>query len=138
ENKPRILIVEDEEKIARLLELELTYENYETEKVHDGFEAFTKYQEEEWDLILLDIMIPGRSGIEVLRRIREMDANIHVIMLTEKDSIENKVAGLELGAYDYVTKPFPREEMLARIRATLSTNHSPDLDAATTNVNWHR
>jgi len=138
ENKPRILIVEDEEKIARLLELELTYENYETEKVHDGFEAFTKYQEEEWDLILLDIMIPGRSGIEVLRRIRAMDANIPVILLTAKDSIEDKVAGLDLGANDYVTKPFQIEELLARIRATLRTNHSSDMEAATANVNWHR
>src|SRR5699024_10151953 len=118
ENKPRILIVEDEEKIARLLELELTYESYETEKVHDGFEACTKDQEEELELILLDIMIPGRSRIDVLRRMRAMDANTPVILLTAKDSIEDKVAGLDLGANDYVTKPFQIEELLARIRAT--------------------
>ena len=100
DNKPKILIVEDEEKIARLLELELTYENYEVEKVYDGQTAFTKSQDEKWDLILLDIMIPGLSGIEVLRRIRGSDKNTRVILLTAKDSIEDKVAGLDLGADD--------------------------------------
>src|SRR5690625_4959703 len=124
EKKPRILVVEDEEKIARLLELELTYENYEIVKVYDGSEAFRKFQEEAWNLILLDIMIPGLSGIEVLRRIRLSDPNIPVILLTAKDSIEDKVAGLDLGANDYVTKPFQIEELLARIRAALRINDS--------------
>src|SRR5699024_12755447 len=124
ENKPRILIVEDEEKIARLLELELTYENYETEKVHDGFEAFTKYQEEGWDLILLDIMIPGRRGIEVMRRIRAMDANIPVTLLTATDSIEDKADGVDLGATVRETKPLQIEAVLARIRAT-TRPHNP-------------
>ncbi len=139
ENRPRILIVEDEEKIARLLELELTYENYETVKVHDGAEAFMKFQEESWDLILLDIMIPGLSGIEVLRRVRSKNPNIPVILLTAKDSIEDKVAGLDLGANDYVTKPFQIEELLARIRAALRSNYSVKTDASTTsNVDWHQ
>lgn len=138
ENKPRVLIVEDEEKIARLLELELTYENYETEKVHDGIEAFTKFQEEEWDLILLDIMIPGRSGIEVLRRIRAHDANMPVILLTAKDSIEDKVAGLDLGANDYVTKPFQIEELLARIRAVLRIKQSTKTESSTVALEWHQ
>src|SRR5699024_10648653 len=83
-------------------------------------------------------MIAGRSGIEVLRRIRAMDANIPFILLTAKDSIEDKVAGLDLGANDYVTKPFQIEEILARIRATLRTNHTSDIEEATANVNWHR
>lgn len=138
ENKPRILIVEDEEKIARLLELELTYENYEVEKVYDGQKAFTKLQEEEWDLILLDIMIPGLSGIEVLRRIRASDKNIPVILLTAKDSIEDKVAGLDLGADDYVTKPFQIEELLARIRAALRTNHSSETKQLESTTDWYQ
>src|SRR5699024_2598845 len=115
-----------------------TYENYETDKVHDGFEAFTKYQEEEGDLILLDVMIPGRSGIEVLRRIRAMDANIPVILLTAKDSIEDKVAGLDLGANDYVTKPCQIYELLVRRRAALRPNHSADTETTATNVDWRR
>ena len=138
ENKPKILIVEDEEKIARLLELELTYEDYEIEKVYDGQEAFSKFQEEAWDLILLDIMIPGLSGIEVLRRIRASDKNIPVILLTAKDSIEDKVAGLDLGADDYVTKPFQIEELLARIRAALRINHSSEAKQSEYTAEWHQ
>lgn len=137
EKKPRILIVEDEEKIARLLELELTYENYEIEKVYDGLEAFTKFQEEDWDLILLDIMIPGLSGIEVLRRIRSSNTNVPVILLTAKDSIEDKVAGLDLGANDYVTKPFQIEELLARIRAVFRTNVSSNTVSSSVDVDWY-
>lgn len=118
-DKPRILIVEDEEKIARLLELELTYEGYETAKALDGLDGLTMFREEEWDLILLDVMLPGLSGIEVLRRIRSSESNVPVILLTAKDSVEDKVSGLDLGANDYITKPFQIEELLARIRATL-------------------
>lgn len=136
DNKPKILIVEDEEKIARLLELELTYENYEVEKVYDGQTAFTKSQNEKWDLILLDIMIPGLSGIEVLRRIRVSDKNTPVILLTAKDSIEDKVAGLDLGADDYVTKPFQIEELLARIRAALRINHVSEERQSDSTTNW--
>ncbi|MCR2821659.1 response regulator transcription factor [Lederbergia panacisoli] len=121
-NKPRILIVEDEEKIARLLEIELTSEGYETEKVYDGMEGFAIFQKEKWDLILLDVMLPGLSGIELLRRIRSTELNIPVILLTAKDSVEDKVAGLDLGANDYITKPFQIEELLARIRAALRLN----------------
>lgn len=136
DNKPKILIVEDEEKIARLLELELTYESYEVEKVYDGQTAFTKSQDEKWDLILLDIMIPGLSGIEVLRRIRGSDKNTRVILLTAKDSIEDKVAGLDLGADDYVTKPFQIEELLARIRAALRINHVSEERQSDSTTNW--
>jgi two-component system, OmpR family, response regulator len=118
-NKQKILIVEDEEKIARVLELELTYEGYEVGKALDGTEGFRLFQEQSWDLILLDVMLPGISGIEVLRRIRSSDSHTVVIMLTAKDSVEDKVSGLDLGANDYVTKPFQIEELLARIRASL-------------------
>src|SRR5699024_3381874 len=119
DKKKQILIVEDEEKIARLLEIELSYEGYETTKVYDGFEGFQTFIDGEWDLVLLDIMLPGISGIEILRRIRSTNKDVPVILLTAKDAIEDKVAGLDLGANDYVTKPFQMEELLARVRAHL-------------------
>lgn len=117
--KGKILIVEDEEKIARVLELELTYEGYEVGKALDGLTGFQLFQEQEWDLILLDVMLPGISGIELLRRIRSVNKHTAIIMLTAKNSIEDKVSGLDLGANDYMTKPFEIEELLARIRANL-------------------
>ncbi|MGG3888540.1 response regulator transcription factor [Metabacillus fastidiosus] len=120
-DKESILVVEDEEKILRLLELELEYEGYEVGKAADGVEALEAYRARNWDLILLDVMLPGLSGIELLRRIRGKDATTPVILLTAKDSVEDKVSGLDLGANDYVTKPFQMEELLARIRAVLRT-----------------
>ncbi|MFD2922678.1 response regulator transcription factor [Halobacillus naozhouensis] len=125
--KSRILIIEDEEKIARVLELELTYEGYEVGKAFDGMGGLQRYHEEQWDLLLLDIMLPGISGIELLRRIRSNDQHMAVIMLTAKDSVEDKVSGLDLGANDYITKPFQIEELLARVRAALR-NHSNSAD----------
>ena len=117
--KTSILIVEDEEKILRLLELELVYEGYEAGKANDGLKGFELYQSRKWDLILLDVMLPGISGIELLRRIRAQDAHTPIILLTAKSSVEDKVSGLDLGANDYITKPFQIEELLARIRAAL-------------------
>ena len=117
--KESILVVEDEEKILRLLELELEYEGYEVTKAADGIEALDTYRSRKWDLILLDVMLPGISGIELLRRIRTNDLFTPVILLTAKSSVEDKVSGLDLGANDYITKPFQIEELLARIRATL-------------------
>lgn len=117
--KDSILIVEDEEKIARLLELELEYEGYHVTKVMDGLEAFAAYKNGNWDLILLDVMLPGISGIELLRRIRLTNKTTPVLLLTAKGSVEDKVSGLDYGANDYITKPFQIEEVLARIRAAL-------------------
>ena len=114
-----VLVIEDEPKIARLLELELQYEGYQVTKAGSGTEGLEKYSEGQWDLILLDIMLPGLCGIEVLRRIRARDAVIPILMLTAKDSVEDKVSGLDLGANDYITKPFQIEELLARVRAAL-------------------
>src|SRR5690554_3867163 len=114
-----ILVVEDEEKIARLLELELSFEGYQVTKASDDIEALEAYRNGTWDLILLDVMLPGLSGIELLRRIRANDFDTPVILLTAKNSVEDKVSGLDLGADDYITKPFQIEELLARIRATL-------------------
>ena len=118
-SKTSILVVEDEEKILRLLELELEYEGYEVGKAEDGLQAFELFMSRKWDLVLLDIMLPGISGIELLRRIRSHDTNTPVILLTAKSSVEDKVSGLDLGANDYITKPFQIEELLARIRVAL-------------------
>lgn len=118
-NKESILIVEDEEKILRLLELELEIEGYQIGKAMDGNEALEAYRSRKWDLILLDVMLPGISGIELLRKIRTKNNFTPVILLTAKGSVEDKVSGLDLGANDYITKPFQIEELLARIRAVL-------------------
>jgi DNA-binding response OmpR family regulator len=122
--KGTILVVEDEEKIARLLELELGYEGYSVTKVFDGIDALEKFRAYDWDLVLLDVMLPGISGIEILRRIRKNDLVTPVILLTAKSSVEDKVSGLDLGANDYITKPFQIEELLARIRAALRTKQT--------------
>ena len=115
----RILIVEDEKSIARVLELELTYEGYETGVSHTGADGLIKFREKPWDLVLLDLMLPEINGLDVLKRIRASDPVIPVILLTAKNDVKDKVAGLDLGANDYVTKPFEIEEVLARIRACL-------------------
>ncbi|MDD2295813.1 MAG: response regulator transcription factor [Eubacteriales bacterium] len=114
----RILLIEDEEKLARFVELELAYEGYEVTKAFDGRTGLELAQTGEFDLVLLDIMLPRISGMEVLRRIRRR-SSIPVIMLTARDSVEDKVSGLDGGADDYLTKPFAIEELLARIRTCL-------------------
>ena len=113
-----ILLVEDEEKLARMVEMELKYEGYTVEKAFDGRKGLDRDLSGEFDLILLDIMLPQLSGMEVLRRLRK-ESQVPVIMLTARDSVMDKVSGLDSGADDYVTKPFAIEELLARIRAAL-------------------
>jgi len=115
----KVLIVEDEAKISRLLEIELESEGYQVTKADNGLDALEAYRSQEVDLILLDVMLPGMSGIELLRRIRAHDSHTAVLLLTAKSSVEDKVSGLDLGANDYITKPFQIEELLARIRAAL-------------------
>ncbi|WNS41427.1 response regulator transcription factor [Paenibacillus sp. MMS20-IR301] len=114
-----ILVVEDEVRIARLLQIELECEGYRVLLAGSGQQALELYQAETPDLLLLDVMLPGFSGIELLRRIRAGDAHTPVLLLTAKSSVEDKVSGLDLGANDYITKPFQIEELLARIRAAL-------------------
>ncbi len=114
----KILIVEDEEKFARFIEMELTYEGYAVTKTFDGRSGLELAESGEFDLILLDIMLPTLSGMEVLRRLRR-SSSVPVIMLTARDSVIDKVSGLDSGADDYITKPFAIEELLARIRTTL-------------------
>ena len=113
-----ILLVEDEEKLARMVELELRYEGYEVEKAFDGRTGLERALSGSFDLVLLDIMLPQLSGMEVLRRLRR-ERSTPVIMLTARDSVIDKVSGLDSGADDYITKPFAIEELLARIRAAL-------------------
>ena len=121
----RILIVEDEEKLARMLELELTYEGYETEKALDGPTGLTMALSGRFDLVPLDIMLPGLSGMEVLRRLRrEEQSYTPVLLLTARDAVTDKVSGLDAGAEDYITKPFAIEELLARIRVSLRKRSS--------------
>lgn len=127
-----ILVVEDEEKLARFIELELVHEGYKVTKSFDGREALTLACENDYDLILLDIMLPGLNGLEVLRRIN-MDRPAPVILLTARDAVMDKVAGLDAGAVDYITKPFAIEELLARIRVALKLHekNSSDTDNRT-------
>lgn len=113
-----ILVVEDEEKLARFVELELQHEGYEVSKAFNGRDALDMAVKAQYDLILLDIMLPGINGLEVLRRLQQ-DRPTPVILLTARDAVMDKVAGLDAGAVDYVTKPFAIEELLARIRVAM-------------------
>jgi DNA-binding response OmpR family regulator len=111
----RILLVEDEAKLARFVELELKYEGYLVDVAYDGRIAVDMFAKAAYDLVLLDLMLPGFNGLEILRRIRKT-SEVPIIMLTAKGDITDKVVGLDSGADDYVTKPFAIEEVLARMR----------------------
>ncbi len=113
--KQSILIVEDEPQISRFLELELKHENYDTTVCADGRAALDAALARDFDLIVLDVMLPRLNGIEVLRRLRQ-EKQTPVIILTARDQVVDKVTGLDIGADDYMTKPFAIEELLARIR----------------------
>lgn len=114
----KILLVEDEVKLSRFVELELVHEGYLVDKAFDGRDGLSMAEAGGYDLLLLDIMLPGLSGLEVLRRVRKHSA-VPCILLTARDAVTDKVTGLDMGADDYVTKPFEIEELLARIRAAL-------------------
>jgi len=122
----KILIIEDEEKIARFVELELLHEGYEVTKFTDGREGLQAAEEGAFDLLVLDIMLPGINGLEILRRLRKT-SSLPVIMLTARDSVIDKVSGLDMGADDYLTKPFAIEELLARIRSCLRKKQSGEI-----------
>jgi len=131
--KEKILIIEDEEKIARVIQLELEFEGYQTGTAYTGTDGLIKYREQKWDLVLLDLMLPEINGLDVLRRIRSTEEDTPVILLTAKSDLADKVAGLDLGANDYVTKPFEIEELLARIRSTLRLSKTHKIDFAEAN-----
>ncbi|MCI1694074.1 response regulator transcription factor [Aneurinibacillus aneurinilyticus] len=112
----KILIIEDEENLSRFIELELQYEGFSVGTAYDGRSGLEKALNEEWDMILLDLMLPGLNGIEVCRRIRQTK-HTPIIMLTARTSVLDRVSGLDSGADDYITKPLAIEELLARMRA---------------------
>ena len=121
----RIFIVEDERRIARFLQIELEHEGFETATEDNGQRAFERIGQERFDLVLLDVMLPGLDGFEVCRKVREF-SSVPIIMLTAKDELEDKVTGLDLGADDYITKPFAIQELMARIRAALRNYQAPE------------
>ena len=122
----KILLVEDEVSIARFVELELTHEGYAVTKAEDGRQGLALAEGNGFDLVLLDIMLPGLNGLEVLRRLRKT-SDVPVIMLTARDAVMDKVTGLDMGADDYITKPFSIAELLARIRTALRRKNAQAL-----------
>ena len=114
--RKKVILIEDEVKLARFVELELRYEGYDVTVCHDGREGLQMVTDGNYDMILLDLMLPGLTGIEICRRVRKF-SNVPIIMLTAKDETMDKVAGLDSGADDYMTKPFSPAELLAHLRA---------------------
>jgi DNA-binding response OmpR family regulator len=113
----RILVVEDEKKIARAIEKGLEDEGYDVDVTHTGEDGYFLATTQSFDLILLDLMLPGRDGIEILKSLRDQDIGTPVLILTARDAVEDRVLGLDSGADDYLVKPFAFPELLARIRA---------------------
>jgi DNA-binding response OmpR family regulator len=124
----RILVIEDEQKLGRALREGLQAEEYAVALAHTGEEGFYLVETESFDLVILDVMLPGRSGIEILSAMRKHGLKTPVLMLTARDAIEDRVRGLDTGADDYLVKPFAFPELLARIRA-LSRRGSPESSA---------
>lgn len=116
--KEKILIIEDDEKISKLISMELKFEGFETDVAFDGKDGLLKAIYNDFDLIILDLMLPKMNGIEVCKRIRQV-SEVPIIILTAKDEISDKVIGLDYGADDYMTKPFSNEELIARIKALI-------------------
>ncbi len=128
-NQAKILIVEDEEQLARFIELELSHEGYEVTKAYNGRDGLDIALKNNFDLVLLDIMLPGLNGLEVLRRLQK-DHPTPTSLLTARDAVKDRVSGLDAGAVDYITKPFAIEELLARIRVALRLHPMMDASAA--------
>ncbi len=126
--KSSILIVEDEAKLAQFIKLELEYEGYQVTTAQDGLSGLAHARETNFDLILLDWMLPGISGPEICRRLRSTGDQVPIILLTAKDEVSDRVAGLDSGADDYIVKPFSIEELLARVRANLRRTQEEDID----------
>lgn len=114
-----ILLIEDDDSVARLLEIVFANEGYQVVRVESGNEGLEKAIHDSWDLILLDIILPGLNGLEVLRRIRNHNISTPVLLITAKNATIDLVIGLDRGADDYITKPFEIEELLARIRVAM-------------------
>jgi DNA-binding response OmpR family regulator len=123
-----ILLVEDEVKLARFVELELTSEGYRVSVAHDGLSGLTLARETPPDLLILDWLLPGMTGVEICRRLRQTGNKAPVIFLTAKDDVSDRIEGLDAGADDYMVKPFSIEELLARVRAHLRRTQEPNID----------
>ena len=123
-----ILLVEDDVKLAKFIELELNYEGYRLSVAHDGLAGLMLTRESRPDLVILDWMLPALSGIEICRRLRSTGDRVPIILLTAKDEVSDRVVGLDAGADDYVVKPFSIEELLARVRAHLRRTQQADPD----------
>jgi len=126
--KPNILFIEDEAALAKFVKLELEYEGYEVTIAPEGLSGLSTAREKSPDLILLDWMLPGISGLEICRRLRQTGDKVPIIMLTAKDEVSDRVEGLDAGADDYLIKPFSIEELLARVRASLRRNQEDNTD----------
>lgn len=122
----QILLVEDDEKIANFLRRGLIEESYAVDIAHDGDEALYKFDINEYDLMVLDLMIPQIDGIKVCQKIRQKNTHLPILILTAKDSVDDKISGLDAGADDYVTKPFSFTEVAARIRALIRRGNKAD------------
>ncbi len=129
-----ILIVEDDNVILRILELELKYEGYTFDVAQDGRKGLDLFEENNYSIIILDIMLPGINGLELCRKIRKQ-SNVHIIMLTAKRDLTDRVIGLDNGADDYITKPFEIEELLARIRSVLRRIKMSNEESLTIEIN---
>ena len=119
----RILIVEDEAKLARLIARVLREEGYAAETTEDGRSGFARALEGDFDLLILDWMLPDRSGVQIVRGLRAAEISVPVLMLTARDQVEDRVEGLDAGADDYLSKPFAFPELLARVRALTRRSH---------------
>lgn len=125
----KIFIVEDERRIARFLQMELEHEGFSTASESNGLRAYERIIQEDYDLVLLDIMLPGMDGLTICKNVRKL-SDIPIIMLTAKDEINDKVTGLDIGADDYITKPFAIQELLARIRVALRKHNNTKAEEA--------
>lgn len=122
----KILVIEDNESVCSMLEMFFMKENFKGVFVHNGFEAIQIFEKDEWDLVIIDWMLPGMDGVTICRKIRGK-SNVPIIMLTAKDSESDQVLGLEMGADDYVTKPFSPLTLMARIKAVTRRYHNNEL-----------
>lgn len=123
--KGKVLVVDDEEALVRLITYNLEKEGFTTAQAYDGLTALNAIEKDAPDLIILDLMLPGKNGLDVCRELRAVHNQTPIIMLTAKDDEIDKVVGLELGADDYVTKPFSVRELIARVRAVMRRQQTP-------------
>jgi DNA-binding response OmpR family regulator len=124
----KILLIEDDVKLAQFIEMELTCEGYQVSMAHNGLDGLTQARQEPPDLVILDWMMPGLTGVEICRRLRSTGSKVPIILVTARDEISDRVAGLDAGADDYVIKPFSIEELLARIRSNVRRIKEEDSD----------